>query len=626
MIFDKIESLLSQYDNIPESIKSGRKINPVHIISLTGFFTKLDLQKEEILLASYTNPETPNYIITDFNIYYVENKTGFQKPIQDFEIEYFRKNISAGEIAIVADVITLILNKKQENKKTLDDFINKYKDLIYTEKQNFENPDLLFDGKYVDMLLHESDEALNLCRELNSDAHFVQSLNLIFSGTNQAVEGYKAEHLFLADIIKAYNEVISNENEKSRFCLAYFFERLQGNNLAKGISIQRLNEMTVKDSFVENIEKIKSAKYIIPAKEYQNEYLLPSVLFRIQHSLFVKSGNLIYRFASIIAKADDSINENEKISLKNILDKTTKPKIKNNAVSVQEINEDDSLEKAMSELNDLVGLEEVKKSITNLINFLKIEKIRTEKGLENPETSLHSVFSGPPGTGKTTVARLLGRIYKHLGYLEKGHLTETDRAGLVAGYIGQTAIKVDEIINNSMGGVLFIDEAYSLTAEDNSRDFGSEAIDTLVKRMEDKRNEFVVIVAGYTEPMKIFIESNPGLRSRFNRFLPFKHYLPMQLLEIFKKIANKNDFILTEDASDKLTDMFELLYEKRDDGFGNGRVVRNIFEICIQNQANRLVEIKDLSADLLRTLEEEDIPEPKDMVEQVFYSVNEKED
>jgi stage V sporulation protein K len=514
----------------------------------------------------------------------------------------------------------MTIDKKPEARKTIDDLLAKYKSLLENEKLNFENKELFFDGRYVEMLLHEADELVQMCEQLNNDEHFIQSLNLVFSNTGQATDGFKAEHLVIADLTHVYNLIAITENEKSRFTLAYFFERLNGNNFTKGISIQRLNEMVTKEAFLINIEKIRSAKIVTTAPEYAGEFILPSILFRIEHGMFMKSGNLLYRFASLIAKADNTVNEQEKSVLRSILAKTSKPKTNQRDVVSKEIPDDDTLEKVMAELNNLTGLAEVKKSITDLVNLMKIEKIRSEKNLENVGISLHSVFMGPPGTGKTTVARLLGRIYKHLGYLEKGHLVETDRAGLVAGFVGQTAIKVNEVVNQSLGGVLFIDEAYSLAVEDGGRDFGQEAVDTLVKRMEDYRKQMVVVVAGYTEPLKYFVESNPGLRSRFNRFFMFNHFYPSELIEIIKTYCKSSDFILTEGASDKLLEMFDMMYEKRDESFGNARVVRNVFERCIQNQANRLVAIPELTNELLQTIEETDVPEPKYMVEQVFFT------
>jgi stage V sporulation protein K len=516
----------------------------------------------------------------------------------------------------------LISKEKTETRNTIDSFLNKYKKILSEEKENFQNRQLFFDGQYLEMLQHETEEIIKLCNDLNSDPHFIQSINLIFSSTNESVDGYKAEHLMISDIIKAYNQVNFNENEKSKFTLAYFFDCLQGKDLAKGISIQRLNQMATNEAFLQNIEKIKTAKFIHTSQEYNDEYLMPSILFRMPHTLFMKAGNSIYRFASIVAKADGTVNEKEKQGLKSILDKTTHPKVKTSGIKANDIPEGDSIEAVMAELDLLIGLEEVKKSIKELANLLKVRKIRTEQGMINIEISLHAVFMGPPGTGKTTIARLLGRLYKHLGYLDKGHLIETDRAGMVAGYVGQTAIKVNDIVNESIGGVLFIDEAYALTPQDGGRDFGSEAVDTLIKRMEDLRNQLVVVVAGYTEPMKLFVESNPGLRSRFNRFFKFDHFLPVQLLQIFESFCKKSDFALTEDAKDKLLETFEMLYEKRDEGFGNARVTRNLFERCIQSQANRIVSIPEITKIILQTIEEQDIPEPKVTLEQVYFTIS----
>lgn len=269
------------------------------------------------------------------------------------------------------------------------------------------------------------------------------------------------------------------------------------------------------------------------------------------------------------------------------------------------------LEQALAELNDLVGMANIKEEVKTLTNFLKIQKIRSERGLAKTTVSLHAVFCGPPGTGKTTVARLMSRIYQGLGFLSKGHLVETDRTGMVAGYIGQTAKKVDDLVNSALDGVLFIDEAYALVPGESGRDFGQEAIDVLLKRMEDYRDRLVVIVAGYTDEMKTFIESNPGLESRFNRYFYFDHYKPEELVEIFTKMCAKSHFQPTPAAREKLQKLFDELYMNRDRTFGNARLARNLFEKTIERQANRLAVISSLSDELLTTLLPEDIPTEK---------------
>lgn len=266
------------------------------------------------------------------------------------------------------------------------------------------------------------------------------------------------------------------------------------------------------------------------------------------------------------------------------------------------------LEQAMAELNDLVGMDNIKEEVKTLANFLKVQKIRQERGLATTSVSLHSVFCGPPGTGKTTIARLVSRIFQGLGFLSKGHLVETDRAGMVAGYIGQTAKKVDELVDSSLDGVLFIDEAYALVPGDSGRDFGQEAIDVLLKRMEDYRDKLVVIVAGYTDEMTEFVESNPGLKSRFNRYFYFKDYTPEELLAIFEKFCGKSHFKLTDAARAKLKKLFEELYINRDRTFGNARIVRNLFEKSIERQANRLAVLSTFTDEILTTLTPEDIP------------------
>ena len=250
-----------------------------------------------------------------------------------------------------------------------------------------------------------------------------------------------------------------------------------------------------------------------------------------------------------------------------------------------------TLEEAMAELDGLIGLEAVKKDVDSLVNLVKVRELRKTRGLKCPDLSLHLVFSGNPGTGKTTVARIVGKIFSALGLLSKGHLVEVDRSGLVAGYVGQTAIKTQEVIQKALGGVLFIDEAYSLAPENADKDFGQEAIDTILKAMEDHRDDFVVIVAGYASLMPWFIDSNPGLKSRFNKYLLFEDYNGAQLYEIFLSRVKGNDYRLDEEAARAVREHLEELYEDRDENFGNARDVRNLFERIVANQANRVAAL-----------------------------------
>lgn len=254
-----------------------------------------------------------------------------------------------------------------------------------------------------------------------------------------------------------------------------------------------------------------------------------------------------------------------------------------------------SLTDLLEELNNLIGLKNVKSKVNDLIIYQKVQKMREKEGLNAVKSTLHLSFTGNPGTGKTTVARIIGRIYKQLGLLSRGHFIEVSRTDLIAGYQGQTALKVKNVIEKAKGGVLFIDEAYSITENEQSDSYGRECITELTKALEDYRNDLVVIVAGYSEPMKNFFSSNPGLKSRFNTFIEFEDYNTKELLEILISMCKNNDYDLTEKAKIKLNDFFETELENKKENFSNGRMVRNVYDDLVMNHARRVVNIENIT-------------------------------
>ena len=270
---------------------------------------------------------------------------------------------------------------------------------------------------------------------------------------------------------------------------------------------------------------------------------------------------------------------------------------------------EDSLEKIFADLNALIGHEQIKQQLALLVSFLKVQTERKARKLKAVDTSLHFVLCGPPGTGKTTIARLIGRVYRQLDRLKRGHVVELDRAGIVGAYIGQTALRVDDAVNQALGGVLFIDEAYALAPKGgSSNDFGLEALQVLLKRMEDYRDQLAIIVAGYTEEMEYFIQANPGLQSRFNRFVYLDHYSPNELMLIFKKFCHDNGYRIDASAHLVLQTIFEMAYTKRDKHFGNGRYARNLFERSVEQQASRIADnLKEMDDTTISLIKAEDL-------------------
>lgn len=269
-----------------------------------------------------------------------------------------------------------------------------------------------------------------------------------------------------------------------------------------------------------------------------------------------------------------------------------------------------TLQELLRDLNKLIGLDGVKTKVSDLIAYQKVQQLREQAGLHSQKGTLHMAFTGNPGTGKTTVARIVGRVYKQIGLLSKGHFVEASRTDLIAGYQGQTALKVKKVIEQAKGGVLFIDEAYSITENDHTDSYGRECLTELTKALEDYRDDLVVIVAGYTTPMNHFFASNPGLKSRFNTFIEFPDYTADELLEMLKLLCSENDYVLSNDLYIQIADSLSDQVSKKGENFANGRLVRNIYDDLVMNHARRVADIPMPSREDLTLISTHDFKQP----------------
>lgn len=502
------------------------------------------------------------------------------------------EDYAKAEIEFGDDTMLITKSTFEEMCKTLRETCNMMKDICrekefqsYVSAHKSGDSDIDTSQRLYDSMKYfVVQDVLRNYERMGYDYYISQS-----DGKKSCYFDYKsAEGQLLFAIIMQMLSIDGNEQTE--------WEELKGqinsqNNICKKIRLSATNGF---NAFANADVKAK-------ASNGWDDFALCIVLYNYNKEYEKKYRQMMLRIATIIANASGSVTDAENQWLDSIMNTEMAKCEKGNRVE-----EDHStIDNPEEELNSMIGLDTVKSEINTLRNFIVMKKKREGEGMKSPTISYHCVFTGNPGTGKTTVARLLAGIYKDLGVLQKGHLVETDRSGLVAEYVGQTAVKTNQIIDKALDGILFIDEAYSLIKGGNE-DYGSEAIATLLKRMEDDRDRLVVILAGYTNEMEDFINSNPGLRSRFNRYIHFEDYSAEELYEIFCLQMKKNEYTMTEDNCNRLKKYFVDIVNNKPKDFGNARFVRNLFERAVQNQANRLAKEGNLTRDMLKEIKVED--------------------
>lgn len=395
---------------------------------------------------------------------------------------------------------------------------------------------------------------------------------------------------------------MSTRNGQILMMVASYMMKLEEDSSCEYDDITDWIGSIVEPVFVELLDHFigiySSDDIMVNSHDGREDFLVGIILYGYNKEYWKTYRVFMYRIASLIAKVDFKVTQEEAKWLAEIMKVTEESDGSN-------VNENAA---SSDILDDLIGLETVKHDVRTIYNFVKMKQEREKLGMKAPPISYHCVFTGNPGTGKTTVARILAGIYKELGVLKSGHLVETDRSGLVAEYVGQTAVKANKIIDKALDGVLFIDEAYSLM-NDAKEDYGKEAIATLLKRMEDDRDRLIVILAGYTNEMEDFIQSNPGLRSRFSRTIFFPDYSADELYQIFCQNIKKNEYVMTQEAQQYIKGKISEAVMEKKRGFGNARYVRNLFERAIEAQANRLSMEVNLTRETLEEIKKSDLLE-----------------
>jgi len=506
-----------------------------------------------------------------------------------------------------------------EDNKVIQDAVSARPDLIHPKLP----PQI--SRQYFDLLVSVSDEVSKICSNLESDKALLRAVeNIIDTEKNNSEKFIRACVMF--DLVQTYRILVGRRGESRSVemsSMAFVVGHIVGSkDIIESVGYEKFIALhydgaliTAAESFLnntvtENPITISLNKGSDAPVVKKSDFSLPAYLCYLGNPIFEKYAVTLRQFATVLAKVDGVISGGEETLLKEIYEMVHNPipEISRNTVKVAKANGNQSMKEVLDELNSLVGLESVKQEVMTLINFANIQKEREKLGLKSPHVSYHLVLTGSPGTGKTTVARIVSKIYNKLGILEKGQLVETDRSGLIAEYLGQTSAKVNRAVDSALDGVLFIDEAYSLV-DAIKEDYGREAVATLLKRMEDDRDRLVVMVAGYTEEMKCFINANSGLKSRFNKYIEFPDYIPNEMLEIFERQCRGLDYSLANEAKLKAFELFKIAYEQRDKSFGNGRYVRNIFEKTMELQANRVAGMSPLTKEILTTIAGDDIPE-----------------